>query len=187
MLDIGIYQSLLRKHFFVVCCAALLAGCMATSVESVKDKGYSKKIGSVVIWDTGGLSESYSTLTDRMGRTAESLQKIFLANNVKATVLSTKELELNKADRIRNFSSESNAELFLRLSVLKTRKRNLSAAVEFYDFEAVLVEVRSGKEVWKSIVHANFYSEPEAMATEIATLLAKAGLFELKTVGKVGS
>ena len=164
------------KFFLATACLALLAGCISTSFKSTKASDYSKQLSSVVIVEAGGLSERYLTLIDRMPKTAEFMWKIFVANGVKASLFAIKRVDLNSAENLRNYLKASNAEHYLQLQVVQTRKSPISLGVDFYDYEATVVEIQSGKEVWKTIVQANFYSSPEDMAKELAALLIKDGL-----------
>lgn len=166
-----------QTFLFAMCVALALSGCVATTLATNKDNSYTTKLSSVIIWDAGGLSESYSTLTERMKNTAESLRSNLMARNVKATVLTTKQLTLNREDQLKRLSTDLGANHYLQLRVFQAKKRGASIAVEFYNYDVTLVDIKSGKEVWKTTVNANFYSSPESMAKDLVEQLAKDNFF----------
>ncbi len=159
-------------------CLIFMMGCVSTSyTPATKIPYYNEKIKSVIIWNTGGLSEKYSTLIDRMDSTSLHLKKNLDGRGVATELLRTRDIELNKESKLQELANRTNATHYITLRVLNTRKSSTSIAVEFYSYDVTLIDVKTKKEVWRTIVNANFYSTSEAMATEIFEKLAKDDFF----------
>jgi hypothetical protein len=167
-----------RKMIFTLSAtvsAALLGGCAAT-VHTIKTGELNSKIKSIVIWNTGGLSEEFSTLLDRMDNTATALQQYLGQSKVASKILTSKRMDPDKQARLVQASSDVAADHVLSLTVIKASKRAASIAVEYFDYEAVLTEISSQKRLWRAQVSANFFSQSDAMANDLYARLKKDGL-----------
>jgi hypothetical protein len=153
----------------------LLNGC-ATTIQTTKSLDLNSKIKSLVIWNTGGLSEEYPTLIDRMENTATALQQNFNQNQVTSKILTSKRMDLDKQARLLQASSDIAADHVLSLTVVKATKRNASIAVEFFDYEAVLTQISSKRVLWRAQVSANFYSQSTSMANDLYSRLRQDGV-----------
>lgn len=168
--------TLFRKSVFPLVVTLAISGCMTTTFEPTRrDKAYSAKVESIVIWNTGGISEEWSTLRSRMEKIAEALRDALTAKKVKSVVATSTRADASREAAAREASQAAKAGHFLRVRALSARSRP-GVAVEFYDFEATLVDIRSGKEVWSTLVHANFYSDEAEMANELVARLGREGL-----------
>ena len=168
----------LKVFIFGMLCLTFLTGCISASYSpSTKTPNYHEKIKSVIIWNTGGLSEKYSTLVDRMDNTALQLKKGFDGRGIAAQTLSTNDIELNKNSKLQDLANKMEATHYITLRVLRTSKRNASIAVEFYTYDVTLIDMKTKKEVWRTVVDANFYSSSDAMASQIFDSMAKDDLF----------
>lgn len=172
--------TILQLKVFILgmLCLTFLTGCISASYSpSTKIPNYDEKIKSVIIWNTGGLSEKYSTLVDRMDNTSMQLKKGFDGRGIAAQILSTTALELNKSSKLQELANKTAATHYITLRVLTASKRDASLVVEFYTYEVTLIDVKTKKEVWRTVVNANFYSSADAMASQIFENMAKDKLF----------
>jgi hypothetical protein len=167
-----------RKIIFTIGAAVsfpFLGGC-ATTVQATKLGIVKSKIRSLVIWNTGGLSEEFSTLLDRMENTATALQQYLNRSQVTSKILTSKRMDLDKQARLMQTSSEVTADHVLSLTVTKASKRNASIAVEYFDYEAVLTEITSKRILWRATVSANFFSQSDGMANDLYSRLKQDGM-----------
>jgi hypothetical protein len=153
----------------------LLNGC-ASTIQTTKSADLNSKIKSLVIWNTGGLSEEYSTLLDRMESTATALQQNFNQSQVTSKILTSKRMDQDKQARLIQASSDIAADHVLSLTVVKASKRNGSIAVEFFDYDAVLTQISNKRMLWKAQVSANFYSQSASMANDLYSRLKQDGV-----------
>ena len=79
-------------------CGLLLAGCVSTTSQSLKDANYSQKIQSVALIENRGLADKYPMLNDRTGLIIKELNAKFTQSKIPfetATVKSQDNLALN--------------------------------------------------------------------------------------------
>lgn len=130
----------------------------------------------MVTWNTGGLSEEFSTLLDRMQNTATALQQRLEQSKVASKILTTKRMDVDKQGQLQRASVDISASHVLRLSVTKASKSSSSIAVEYFEFVATLEDISTQKKIWSAQVSANFYSQSAGMAADLFARLKQDGL-----------
>lgn len=156
----------------------MLTAC-ETTLTSNKASGYSKKLNSSVIWLSGNIVEQSSMMADRMGRVADELRKNLAQHKLRTELFVTKEIELDKEEKLKKFLNDTQSDHYFQIKVLRIMRNGTSIAqADFYDFQLTLIDVKTSLAVWTSTVQANFYSQPDDMAKKLVAQLISDGLVE---------
>lgn len=156
----------MHRLFFIipVIAVASLAVCGNIKVNSVQAPGYSEKIDKVLILENRGLADKYPMLSDRTGLVIQKLKTNFEENKIPVDSEKVSAFTLN-TNSIRN---ASNASHILSVTVTTAQVR---VHVDYYSLLLTLTDKKTGKEVWKSTVDANWYSKPDEIANSITKQL----------------
>lgn len=153
---------------FVVAVVLFLTGCMSTNIVTKRDANFKDQISSLVIWETGTLQKQYPVLNERISGVLTSFSKELKNRGIAVGMVSTSPLELNSNELVGVEVRRLGANQILHI---QTNKATIRTTVEFYQYQMTLIDVKTRREVWRAVVDANWYSDPEEMAKNLIARL----------------
>lgn len=133
----------------------MLSGCAAPpKLVANHDPGYKNHLTSILIFESGSLQDQYPLTKTNMDRIVTKFSQEIENQGVKTVKLNTK--NQNPNEEIRSTIQRTDVKQILRIKIdtINTTTINYVSSVSGYDINFVIIDIQTGREVWKAVLTA---------------------------------